>query len=153
MSQKEIRVQELWLDEGKGTHRNISLILNQLGMLKAAYFDIDVTAGDNASISTDIPAGSLLIAAAVKSLEALAGGTSVFIGDGTDPNGILHYSAATTTLGESIVCAGALMGTVDFDGTLTVDVTGTYTAGEFQLKIVYLDSTTLTGPNVGLQLH
>lgn len=140
MSQKEIRVQELWLDEG-GTHRNIS---NQLGMLKAAYFDIDVTAGDNASISTDIPAGSLLIAAAVKSLEALAGGTSVFIGDGTDPNGILHYSAATTTLGESIVCAGALMGTVDFDGTLTVDVTGTYTAGEFQLKIVYLDSTTLT---------
>ena len=98
-----------------------------------------------------LPAGATLYDAQARVTTAWAGGTNLMIGtaqqDGTaiDANGIgleTQLTTANLTLGAVFDLTGAQIGKVvdaANDAYLTSAVTGTYTAGELELRIRYFD--------------
>jgi hypothetical protein len=127
---------------------------------KAAVFakknllvNIDLTKGDqNFNTGTDagIPAGSYITSAALVVKTAAAGGTTVTIGlvnaagAAIDADGIdATVATADLAANKAVACDGALVGgtaTVGAaEGFVSVDVAGTYTAGELLLLIEYVE--------------
>lgn len=97
-----------------------------------------------------IPANSFMVSATLRVITPLAGTTpTVTIGltepDGTaiDPDGIdvAIAAAALSSVGETVLCDGALVGALvgigAEDGQVVVTTGGTVTAGKFALEVVY----------------
>ena len=124
-----------------------------VGAKKNLIVNIDLTKGDqNFNTGTDagIPAGSFITSAALVVKTAAVGGTNVTIGlvnaAGTaiDADGIdAEVLTAALAANRAVACDGALVGgTVTIgaaEGFVSVDVTGTYTAGELLLVIDYVE--------------
>ena len=109
-------------------------LLNGLGVIELA---IDPSVGTVTDAFT-IPAGSVVRYATLHVPTAFAGGTSVEVGTAGDADGII---SVTTPADDSItVGSGALLNTgFTTDTACNVTVTGTYTAGDGWLKIVFQD--------------
>lgn len=120
---------------------------------KTMVVNVDLTKGDqnmNAAQDAFIPAGSFITSATLVAKTAAAGGTSVTIGlvnaAGTaiDADGIdAAVAAAALGANKAVACDGALVGgtaTVGAaDGYVSIDATGTFTAGEAALVIEYIE--------------
>ena len=114
---------------------------------------VDLTKGDQDFTNGEdafIPAGAFITAASIVVTTAAAGGTNVSLGlkeaDGTviDADGIdATVLTAALAANKAVACDGALVGgtaTIGAaNGHLSVDVTGTFTAGVFTLVIEYIE--------------
>lgn len=114
---------------------------------------VDLTKGDQDFTNGEdafIPAGSFITAASMIVTTAAAGGTNVVLGlkeaDGTviDADGIdAAVLTAALAANKAVACDGALVGGTATVGAanahLSVDVTGTFTAGVFTLVIEYIE--------------
>lgn len=110
------------------------------------YDDLPTTSETNQFIVT-IPAGSILLRASLNVREAFVGGGTgtMDIGlsqpDGTviDADGIdAAVAEAALGTGDTVIADGALIGTaISVPGQVTVALTGTFTAGEADLVVVY----------------
>jgi hypothetical protein len=113
-----------------------------------AYDDLPVQSATDQSVLS-IPAASFIVSATLRVHTAFAGGTSYNIGlyesDGTviDADGIdaAVATAAINAAGETVLCDGALVqglaGIGTAAGQVVIAATGTFTAGEATLDIVY----------------
>ena len=114
--------------------------------IQFSYDDLPVAA-DGGNLEAKIPLGAQIVEAYIKASVPFAGGTSYDIGlqegDGTeiDNNGI--FAAVTLAdVNAGAAGAGALVGgpaTTGGDGYLVVAATGSFTAGEAELIVRYLD--------------
>lgn len=117
-----------------------------------AWDDLPTANADDDSILI-IPANSYIVSATLTTVVAAAGGTSYQIGlvgvDGTggDPDGI--FTAATgASVGLVELGDGATIGTTTSTPfVLEVAATGTFTAGEHNLEVVYRTLDDRTGAN------
>jgi hypothetical protein len=124
-----------------------------VGAKKNLLVNIDLTKGDqNFNTGTDagIPAGSYITSAVLVVKTAAVGGTTVTVGlvnaAGTaiDADGIdVAVATADLVANKAVACDGALVGgtaTVGAaEGFVSIDVAGTYTAGELLLVIDYVE--------------
>ncbi len=121
---------------------------DKVQVIRFAYDTLpDALAADDSILK--IPANSYIVSASLTVITAGAGGTAYAIGlnqtDGTtvDADGVFNTTelalANLTPAGDVInAAAGAQIGTtVATDVVVEVTATGTFTAGEYQLEVVY----------------
>lgn len=105
-------------------------------------FDSLPAAEENNDMFTIIPAGAVIDAAYLKVIEAFTGATDLDFGlvepDGTaiDPDGLV--AAAPIAAGNTIIGAGALIGTVIAEDAMLIADAANATAGKAELIVRYL---------------
>lgn len=129
--------------------RNVAGIFETDGVVKVARLAITY---QSSGATVALPAGSVVTGVVMKVGAAWVGGTTVEIGDGTDPDGwisAVQGATAALTIGVSIVAAGAYaLGSIAPNqalskvyaaaDTIDVTITGAYTAGNADVFVSYI---------------
>ncbi len=123
--------------------------VNDLSTLTTTFSFDDLPVVGLDALIPRIPGNAKIVSATFRVLEAFVGGTSLTLGlnepDGTvvDADGIdaAILTAVINVVGETVLCDGDLVTTLDGIGTedlqLIATTAGTYTAGKGVLEIVY----------------
>lgn len=135
---------------GRNTPEKVGAVAKEYGgVIKTAAVTFDyLTTG----VNIPIPAGGQVVGVELRVGKAWTGGTTLEVGDGTDPDGFLtaaQGAVANLTAGASLKAAGVFMlGATDvvarefktYAAADTIDVayTGTFTAGTATLVVAYI---------------